>query len=61
MHIKLKYKIGEKIKTESKVYEVIGFDYIIERGIRYCLLHVEGGKTQWEYLHLFEIEALKIK
>lgn len=57
MEVKLKYKIGEKLKFNDRLVTVIGFDYIEGRGVRYALLWIDGKPT-WEYLHDFEIDAL---
>ena len=59
MKVDLKYKIGEKIKSDERIYTVIGFDYVKERGLRYILLHVVDGKAVWEFMYAFEIEAIK--
>lgn len=59
MHVKLTYKIGEKIKSAERIYEVIGFEWIAERGLRYILLHVVNGKPEWEFMYEFEIKAIK--
>jgi len=61
MNIKLKYTIGESIKTLGLIYKVIGFEYVKDRGIRYILLHMDGGKGNWEYLYDFEIKMIQKK
>lgn len=58
MKVNLKYKIGQKIKASERIYEIIGFEWIKERGIRYALLHVKDGKTEWEFMYEFEIKAI---
>jgi len=58
MQVELKYQIGEKIKAGDRIYTVIGFEYVIERGLRYILLHANDGKVLWEYLFSYEIEAM---
>ncbi len=54
----IKHKIGERIKTESRIYTVIGYEYIKGRALRYALLYVDNGKTDWLYLYEFEIKSL---
>lgn len=58
MKVNLKYKIGQRIKSETRVFIVIGFEYVPERSMRYILLHQKDGVPEWLYLFEFEIESL---
>lgn len=58
MNIKLKHEIGETINAKERKYKVIGFEYVKGRGIRYILLHTNGGQVQWEYMYGFDIKAI---
>ena len=58
MKVNLKYKIGKKIKTDSKIMTVIGFEYIEGRGLRYILLNASENNIDWRYLYDFEIENI---
>lgn len=59
MKVKLKYRMGQKIKTAAKIYTVIGFEYVILRPVRYCLLHMKDSTPTWDYFYEEEIELLK--
>lgn len=58
MNVKLKYKLHSKIKSNDRIYEVIGFEWVAERGVKYILLHVQDGDAKWIYLYNFEIKAI---
>jgi len=55
----VKYPTGEKIEADNKTYTVIGYEFVVDRGIRYVLLYMDSGKADWAYLYDFEIEVLK--
>jgi len=59
MQVELKYKIGEVIELFDRKVRVIGFEYIVGRGIRYVLLWATDDKIDWQFLYEFEIESLK--
>jgi len=61
MLVDLDYKLGETIKSSAKLYTVIGFEWVEERGLRYILLHLKDGVCVWDYMYRFEIEAIKEK
>lgn len=58
--MKLKYKVGEKVKTDYGILKVIGYEYIQGRGIRYILLRLDtNGGPVWDYMFDFEIKMIK--
>lgn len=59
MKVNLKYKMGQRIKTVSKIYTIIGFEYTMFRPIRYCLLHMKDSIPAWDYFYEQEIELLR--
>lgn len=54
----VKYKIGSVLKTSTRHYSLIGYEYIEGRAIRYIYLYLDNGKTDWMYLYEFEIQML---
>ena len=58
MKIATSYKIGQKLIIGDHIMTVIGIEYIEGRSLRYILLSINDNKTDWSYLHEFEIKAL---
>lgn len=61
MKLNTAYKIGQKLVIGDHVMTVIGYEYIEGRSLRYALLSINDNKTDWCYLHEFEIKALSEK
>jgi len=58
--MQLKYKVGEKVKTDYGILKVIGYEYIQSRGIKYILLRLDiNGTPIWDYMFDFEIKMVK--
>lgn len=55
------YKIGDEIITDDRKYKIIGYEHVPDRGLRYILIHSDGGAPKWEYLYKIEILMLKNK
>lgn len=59
MTIKLKYKMGQKIKSLTHIYVVSGFEYAHDtKTIQYKLLYVLDGQPKYIYLTKMEIDYI---
>lgn len=56
--MKLKHKLGKTLKSSSRHYKVIGYEYVESRGMRYILATFDVYDVKWIYLFDFEIEML---
>jgi hypothetical protein len=54
----IKHQIGDKIKSSDRIYTVIGYEHVSDRGLRYILLYGDSGKVEWIYLYEFEIDSI---
>lgn len=54
---KLKYKIGQIIKTETKTFEVVGYENI-KNTFRYILVCLSEDTVKLNYLYDWEISFL---
>lgn len=60
MNLKLDYKMGQKVKTQTHQYIVMGFEYIYETNhINYKFLYTVDGGIKYVYMTKLEVELLK--
>ena len=58
--MKLKYKVGERVKTDYGILKVIGYEFVKSRGIRYILIRLDtNGAVLWDYMSDFEIKMIQ--
>lgn len=62
MVIRTKHEIGDTFVSETRVYRLIGVEYIPGRATKYIFITLEdGGDTKWVYLYEVEIEMTLTK
>lgn len=59
--IDVSHKVGSVIEGVSRVYTVVGYEYIESRGSRVCLAYVNNGTVEWLWVFPFEVKMLEQK
>lgn len=56
--LNIKWKIGQKLKLETGLVTIIGYNHVEGRGLQYICMRTVNGEVKWDYLHEFELNAL---